>query len=69
MTRLITFLVPLLMFGAARAQDMDGIVQDVPITEPNYLAIIIFLVISVGSCGWYLWKVLNQKEENDQDAK
>ena len=47
MTRLITFLVPLLMFGAARAQDMDGIVQDVPITEPNYLAIIIFQALKL----------------------
>jgi drug/metabolite transporter (DMT)-like permease len=63
MTRLITFLAPLLMLGAAHAME----VKDAPLPEPNYLGIFIFLLLFVGGSAWYLWKVMRTDNKNKQD--
>jgi flagellar biogenesis protein FliO len=60
MTRLITFLVPLLMLGTAHAM------EDAPLPEPNYLGIIIFLLLFVGGSAWYMWRIMRKDDKNKQ---
>ena len=63
MTRLITFLAPLLMLGAAHAME----VQDAPIPEPNYFGIFIFLLLFIGGSVWFMWKIMRTDNKNKQD--
>ena len=58
-------MVSLLMLGAASAAD----IADAPIPEPNYIGIIIFLVLMFGGGGWYMWKVMTKKSDKDSDKK
>ncbi len=60
MTKLITFFVPLLMMGLAHAQKEE--VAEVVMPEPNYLGISIFLVFCAGLIGYYVWKIMRNKE-------
>lgn len=63
MTRLITFLAPLLMLGAAHAME----VQDAPIPEPNYFGIFIFLLLFIGGSVWFMWKIMRTDNKNKQE--
>ncbi len=63
MTRLITFLTPLLMLGAAHAME----VHDAPIPEPNYLGIFIFLLLFIGGSGWFMWRIMHTDNKKKQD--
>lgn len=63
MTRLITFLAPLLMLSAAHAME----VQDAPIPEPNYFGIFIFLLLFIGGSVWFMWKIMRTDNKNKQD--
>lgn len=49
----------LLALGAAHAAE----IADAPIPEPNYVGIIIFLLLIFGSGGWYMWKIMTKKPD------
>jgi hypothetical protein len=63
MTQLMKFLAPLLMMGAAQAVE----IQDAPIPEPNYLGILIFLLLFIGGSVWFMWKILRKDKRDKQD--
>ena len=63
MTKLITFCVSMFMLGAAHALE----VHDAPIPEPNYLGIVIFLLLFVGSIVWYIWRIMNKDKQDKQN--
>ena len=54
MAKLLSVLASLFMVGVAHAAE----IADAPIPEPNYVGIIIFLVLMFGGGGWYMWKVM-----------
>ena len=64
MIKLFAFCVSMLMMGAAYAMEN----QDAPMPEPNYVGIIIFLVLFFGSIGWYVRRFLTQ-DKRDQQSK
>ena len=33
-------------------------IKDDPIPEPNYVGIIVFLVLMFGGGGWFMWRVM-----------
>lgn len=59
LTKLTGFIVMLLALGAAHAAE----IADAPIPEPNYVGIIIFLLLMFGSGGWYMWKIMTKKPD------
>ena len=63
MNRLLTFLVSAFMLGAAHAME----VQDAPIPEPNYLGILIFLVLMVGSSVWFFRQIMRKDKQDKQN--
>ena len=65
MTRLITFLAPLFMLGAAHAME----VHDAPIPEPNYFGIVTFLLLFVGGSAWFMWKIMHNDKKDKQDKR
>lgn len=65
MTRLITFLTTLLILGAAHAMD----VHDAPIPEPNYIGIVIFLLLFFGGSIWFMWKIMHKDKKDEQDKR
>lgn len=62
MTRLITFLVLAFMLGVTHAIE----VQEGSFPEPNYLGILIFLVLMVGSSVWIFWQVTRKDKQEEQ---
>lgn len=55
-----------LMWGVAHAAE----IADAPIPEPNYVGIIIFLVVMFGGGGIFMWRVMRNKgDESDKDKK
>ncbi len=63
MTRLITFFVSLFLVGMAHAVE----IHDAPIPEDNYVGIIIFLVLMVGSGVWFFWYIMRKGKQDQQD--
>lgn len=63
MTKLIAFCVSMFMLGAAHAME----VHDAPIPEPNYLGIVIFLVLFVGGSVWYIWRIMSKDKRDKQN--
>ena len=63
MTRLLTFLMSGFMLGAAHAME----VHDAPIPEPNYLGILIFLILFFGGSGWYMWHIMTKDKRDKQN--
>ena len=63
MTKLIAFCVSMFMLGAAHALE----VHDAPIPEPNYLGIVIFLVLFVGGSVWYIWHIMSKDKRDKQN--
>lgn len=63
MFRVIAFFVTMLTFSAARAAE----IADVPVTESNYVGIIVFLVVMVGSCVWFFWKIMRNSGKAKQE--
>ena len=62
MAKFISVLFSLFLLGVAHAAD----IQDAPVGEPNYVGIIIFLVLMFGGGGWYLWHVMTRKQDEDK---
>ena len=60
MTKLMSVLFSLFMLGAAQAAE----IADAPIPEPNYVGIIIFLVLMIGSGVWFVWKIMRNKGDD-----
>ncbi len=60
MTQLISVIFSLFMAGIAYAAE----IADAPIPEPNYVGIIIFLALMFGCGGWFLWKVMTKKSDD-----
>jgi len=58
--KLTTLLFSLFVMGVAQATE----IADAPIPEPNYFGIIVFLVVMVGGCVWFMWKVMNNKGDD-----
>jgi hypothetical protein len=62
---LFKFLSVLFSFAILGLAHAD--VQDAPIpTEPNYVGIIIFLVLSVGGTIWFIWSRMRKKDDDDK---
>lgn len=40
-------------------------IKDDPIPEPNYVGIIVFLVLMVGGGVWFVWKVMTAKPKDE----
>lgn len=64
MTRLVTFLVSAFMLGAAHAME----VQDGSFPEPNYVGILLSVVLVVGSRVW-IFRQVTRKDEQDEPVK
>lgn len=47
-----------LIAGVVRAQEAAAPTE---IPEPNYVGIIVFLVLMFGVGGWFMWKVMSNK--------
>ncbi len=62
LTKLTEFIVMLLALGVAHAAE----IADAPIPEPNYVGIIVFLVLMVGGGGWFMWKIMTKKPDDHQ---
>lgn len=56
-------LMSLLMFGAAYAQEST---PPEALPEPNYMGIIIFLVVMIGGGLWFMWKVMRNKGDGKE---
>lgn len=65
MTKLIAFCVSVFMLGAAHAME----VQDAPISEPNYLGIVIFLLLFVGGSAWFIWSIVHKGKQDKQNKQ
>ncbi len=63
MTKLISVLFSLFMLGAAHAAE----IADAPIPEPNYVGILVFLVLMVGGGAWFFWKIMSKESKDKQD--
>ena len=63
MTRLVTFLVSAFMLGAAHAME----VQDGSFPEPNYVGILLSVVLVVGSSVWIFRQVTSKDKQEKQD--
>ncbi len=60
LTKLISVIFSLFMLGIVHAAE----IADAPIPEPNYVGIVIFLVLMFGGGGWYMWKVMTKKSDD-----
>ena len=60
LTKLISVIFSLFMAGTAYAAE----IADAPMPEPNYVGIVIFLVLMFGGGGWYMWKVMTNKGDD-----
>jgi len=65
MTELISVLFSLFIVGLAHAAE----IADAPLPEPNYVGIIIFLVLTFGGCGWYMWRVMTGGNKDNVQGK
>ena len=65
MTKLNEFVVSMLMLGLATIAGAAEI-ADAPIPEPNYVGIIVFLVLMFGVGGWFMWKVMRNKGDDEK---
>ena len=63
MTKLTGVLFSLCMLGAAHAAE----IADAPIPEPNYVGILVFLVLMVGGGIWFFWKIMSKDGKDKQD--
>jgi hypothetical protein len=57
-----SLMASLIGFGAVHAAE----IPDAPIPEPNYTGIIVFLVLMVVGCAWFLWKTMTNKGDGDK---
>ena len=64
MIKYIGFLMSLFLMGVVHAAE-EGAIADAPLPEPNYVGIIVFLLISVGCCIWFMWKVMKNKGDGN----
>jgi hypothetical protein len=64
MTRLITFLVSVFMLGAAHALE----VQDGSFPEPDYVGILMVVVLMVGSSVW-IFRQVTRKDKQEEQVK
>ncbi len=66
MSKLLSVFASLFMAGFVHAAE----IADAPIPEDNYVGIIIFLVLMVGSGVWFMWRVMaggNKAKEQDKN--
>ena len=64
MTRLVTFLASAFMLGAAHAME----VQDGSFPEPDYVGVLLFLLLMVGSSVW-IFRQVTRKDKQDEQVK
>lgn len=64
MTRLVTFLVSAFMLGAAHAAE----VPEGSFPEPNYVGILMSVVLVVGSSVW-IFRQVTRKHKQDEQVK
>lgn len=62
LAKLAGFIMTLMALGAAHAAE----IADAPIPEPNYVGIIVFLLLMFGIGGWYMWKIMTKKPDDQQ---
>jgi hypothetical protein len=62
--KLCSVFFSLFLLGIAHADE----IKDAPLPEPNYVGIIIFLALMLGSGGWFMWKIMFGKNK-DQSEK
>jgi hypothetical protein len=61
--KLTGLLMSLLVWGVAHA---DEAAQALVLPEPNYFGIIVFLVLMIGGGGWFMWKVMRNKGDDQK---
>lgn len=66
MAKLSALLVSLLISGVTWAADEAAANAEVVLPEPNYVGIILFLVLMIGSCVWFALKVLKNKGDGEK---
>lgn len=66
MAKFYAFVMSMLMLGMAHAADEASAEAPVVIPEPNYIGIIIFLVLMVGSAVWFILKLLKNKDSDKE---
>ena len=57
MAKIFSVIMSLFIAGFAHAAE----IADAPMPEPNYVGIVIFLILTFGGGGWYMWKVIRNK--------
>lgn len=55
MSKFFLLVLTLLVAGVVRAQEAAA---ETVLPEPNYVGIIVFLVLMVGAGVWFMWKVM-----------
>ena len=65
MAKLFSVLASLFIAGFAHAAE----IADAPMPEPNYVGIVIFLVLTFGGGGWYMWKVMTGGNKVKEQGK
>ena len=60
MAKLFAVIFSLFIAGVACAAE----IADAPIPEPNYVGIIVFLVLMFGGGGWFMWRVMRKKDDS-----
>lgn len=65
MAKLRGFFVSLMMLGLANSAYAAEI-PDAPIPEPNYVGILVFLGLFFGVGGWFMWKVMRNKGDDNK---
>ena len=60
---LIAVLVSSFLLGVAHAAE----IADAPIPEPNYIGIILFLVLMVGAGVWFAIKIMSNDKKSKQE--
>gem|GEM_PF-3788086 len=63
-TKFTAFLATLLMWGVAHA--VEEVAQPVVMPEPNYVGIIIFLLLMIGGCAWFVLKLIRNEKKNKE---
>ncbi len=53
------------MLGMVRLASAAEI-ADAPIPEPNYIGILVFLGLCFGLGGWFMWRVMRNKGDDDK---
>ena len=64
MSRLIAFLTSLMVTGLTYAVEVPA---DAPLPESNYLGIVVFFILLIGSCAWFIALLVRNERKAKQE--